>query len=240
MIKKDSPLPIYYQLEEAIKEQIEHGEFRQGEMIPSEREFSEKYGISRMTVRQAITNLVNDGLLVRQRGKGTFVANQKIEQSLKGLTSFTEDMKARGMEPGTKLLDFSVIPAPVMIAEMLGLEEGSEVHEIKRIRLADGTPMAYEVMYMPVHLISGITREIVSGSIYKHVEQTLGLQIGKAVQTLEASVVRKTEADYLQIKEGAPVLLIMRKTLLKDGRPLEVVKSVYRADRYKFTFEMER
>lgn len=240
MINKHSPLPIYYQLEQGIKEMIEKGQLQPGEMIPSEREWAETYEISRMTVRQAINNLVNDGYLVRKRGKGTFVATKKIEQPLKGLTSFSEDMRARGMVPGTKLLAFHTVPAPLSFAKQLGIDEGEEIYEIRRIRLADGLPMALETAYVPCSLVPGLTEQNVSGSIYEFIENKLGLTIRSATQLLEASVARKLEAELLQIREGAPVLLIQRNSYLQTGQPLEIVKSVYRADRYKFMIEMER
>ncbi|AGT32590.1 GntR family transcriptional regulator [Geobacillus genomosp. 3] len=240
MIDKQSPIPIYYQLEQYMKEKIEKGEWRPGEMIPSERELAEMHAISRMTVRQAVNNLVNDGYLIRRRGKGTFVAANKIEQPLKGLTSFSEDMRARGMEPGTVVLGFETIPASLTLAAWLSVSEGAPLYEIRRLRLADGAPMALETLYIPVNLVPGLTRDVVSGSVYEFIEKTLGLSIGTAVQALEASVARQLEAECLQIKEGAPVLLLERRTCLADGRPVEVVKSVYRGDRYKFTVEMER
>lgn len=240
MINKHSPLPIYYQLEQGIREMIEKGELEPGEMIPSEREWAERYDISRMTVRQAINNLVNDGYLVRQRGKGTFVATKKIEQPLKGLTSFSEDMRARGMEPGTKVLNFCVIPANASLAQQLHIQEGDDVYEIRRIRLADQLPMALETAYVPCSLVPNLTKEIVSGSFYEFIEHQLGFTIRSATQVLEASIARKMEADLLHIKEGAPVLLIQRNSYLEAGQPLEVVKSIYRADRYKFMIEMER
>lgn len=240
MINKHSPLPIYYQLEQGIKEMIEKGQLQPGEMIPSERELAETYDISRMTVRQAINNLVNDGYLVRKRGKGTFVAATKIEQPLKGLTSFSEDMRARGMVPGAEVLDFLIVPASTALSQLLDVREGADVYEIRRIRLADGLPMALETSYIPCSIVPNLTREIVSGSVYEFIEKNAGLSIRSAVQVLEASVARKMEAELLQIKEGAPVLLLQRRSYLDDGRPLEVVKSVYRGDRYKFTIEMER
>lgn len=240
MINKNSPLPIYYQLEEIIKDLIEKGNLKPGDLIPSEREFSEKYEISRMTVRQAVNNLVNDGILVRKQGKGTFVAKQKIEQLLKGLTSFSEDMKSRGMEPGTRLIDFKIISASKTIADKLEIDEGGLIYEIKRVRLADRIPMAYEISYLSVDLVRGLNQEIVQGSLYKYVENVLNLKIGYATQILEASNARKIESEILDIQEGTPVLLIQRYSYLDDGKPLEIVKSVYRGDRYKFVVDMER
>ncbi|MBB6283283.1 phosphonate metabolism transcriptional regulator PhnF [Geobacillus subterraneus] len=240
MIDKQSPVPIYYQLEQYMKEKIEKGEWQPGEMIPSERELAETYHISRMTVRQAVNNLVNDGYLIRRRGKGTFVAAKKIEQPLKGLTSFSEDMRSRGMEPDTIVLGFETVPASGKLAQWLAVKEGDALYEIRRLRLADGSPMALETLYIPRALAPHLTREIVNGSVYEFMEKEVGFAIGTAVQVIEASVARKLEAEHLQVKEGAPVLLLERRTYLDDGRPLEVVKSVYRGDRYKFIVEMER
>ncbi|MFY0759576.1 GntR family transcriptional regulator [Metabacillus dongyingensis] len=240
MIQKNSPLPIYYQLEEGIKEAIQQQELIPGEMIPSEREYAEKYGISRMTVRQALSNLVNDGYLYRQRGKGTFVAHQKIEQPLKGLTSFSEDMRSRGLEPSTRVISFTEVKASHDLAAKLDLEAGAPLFELKRVRLADQLPMAYEMLYISKELAQGLTKEIAVNSIYDYVENKLGLKIQHGRQVLEASIARKTEAEMLEVAEGAPVLLIERRTTLDTNKPFEVVRSVYRADRYKFTIDMER
>jgi GntR family transcriptional regulator len=240
MIQKNSPLPIYYQLEEGIKEAIQQQELIPGEMIPSEREYAEKYGISRMTVRQALSNLVNDGYLYRQRGKGTFVAHQKIEQPLQGLTSFSEDMRSRGLEPSTRVISFTEVEASHDLAAKLEVEAGALLFELKRVRLADQLPMAYEMLYISKELAKGLTKEIAVNSIYDYVENKLGLKIQHGRQVLEASIARKTEAEMLEVAEGAPVLLIERRTTLDTNKPFELVRSVYRADRYKFTIDMER
>ncbi|MCM3594830.1 GntR family transcriptional regulator [Metabacillus idriensis] len=240
MIQKNSPLPIYYQLEEGIKEAIQQQQLMPGEMIPSEREYAEKYGISRMTVRQALSNLVNDGYLYRQRGKGTFVAHQKIEQPLQGLTSFSEDMRSRGLVPSTRVISFKEVEASIDLAAKLEVKAGAPLFELKRVRLADQLPMAYEMLYISKELAHGLTEEIAVNSIYDYVENKLGLKIQHGRQVLEASFARKTEAEMLEVAEGAPVLLIERRTTLDTNKPLEVVRSVYRADRYKFTIDMER
>lgn len=110
-INKHSPVPIYHQIEEQLKAMIDKGELQPDMLLPSEREYSETFGISRMTVRQALSNLVSQGYLYRQKGKGTFVSKQKIKQPLQGLTSFSEDMKSRGRKPSSKLLRFEIIKA---------------------------------------------------------------------------------------------------------------------------------
>ncbi|WP_050182020.1 GntR family transcriptional regulator [Domibacillus robiginosus] len=240
MIDKLSPVPIYYQLEHAIRRQMDTGELKPGDLIPSEREYAEQLDVSRMTVRQAITNLVNEGLLYRQKGRGTFVAEQKLEQNLSGLTSFTEDMKARGMVPANKLLAFEIVPADKKVAERLALTEHAPVYEIKRIRLADEVPMALETVYISANLIKGLNEAVIATSLYHYIEEELHLEIGRAVQSIESALVSEAERPHLLVPKGAPVLLIERHTFLKDGTPLEYVKSSYRADRYKFTIDITR
>lgn len=242
MINKSSPIPIYYQLEEIIKDLIEKGELKPGDSLPAEREYAEQFEISRMTVRQALNELVNDGYLYRVKGKGTFVAERKpkIEQALQGLTSFTEDMKARGMKPGSQLLRFEIIQATSLIANQLGIQEYGPVYEMKRIRLADNEPMALETNYISTNFIKGLTEKIVNQSLYSYIEKQLNLKIDYASQVIESSVANDLEAEYLNILPGAPIMLIQRNTFLKDGTPVEFVKSTYRADRYKFMIQMNR
>jgi GntR family transcriptional regulator len=239
-VDKDSLLPIYYQIEEGLKSMIASNELQPGEMIPSERELCDRYDVSRMTVRQAINNLVNEGYLVRQRGKGTFVGMTKIEQGLKGLTSFTEDMKVRGMKPTSILLDFREIKVTPALSDKLAIHENEWVIEMQRIRLADDIPMAYESVYMPKGLVPELTKEIASKSLYDYIEKEKKLSIAHADQTLEAAVAKPKEADILEINEGAPVLLIERTTYQETGKPLEFVRSIYRGDRYKFKIELVR
>lgn len=240
MINKQSPVPIYYQIEEQIKQLIETGEYKPGDMIPSEREYTEKYDISRMTVRQAITNLVNEGYLYREKGKGTFVAKKKIEQPLIGLTSFTEDMKARGMVPESRLIEFDIIPADATVAHNLELNDGDTVYKISRVRLADNVPMAVETSCIPTKLVQGLTESIVDRSVYDYIENTLNLKIDYATQTVESALVRENERRLLKINENVPIMLIQRNTFLEGGTPIEYVKSSYRADRYKFIVHMSR
>ncbi|MFJ7727914.1 GntR family transcriptional regulator [Neobacillus sp. NPDC097160] len=240
MINKNSPIPLYYQLEEHIKGLIENNDLSPGDALPPEREYAEKYQISRMTVRQAFTQLVNEGYLYRLQGKGTFVAERKIEQPLQGLTSFTEDMKARGLKPESNLVRFEIIPATIQIAGQLKISENKPVYEIKRIRLADGVPMALETNYLSAILINGLTEEIVNQSLYGYIEGTLNLRIESASQIIESSIASQNEAELLNIAIGAPVMHIQQNTFLNDGTPVEFVKSVYRADRYKFMIQMKR
>lgn len=239
MIQKNSPSPIYHQLEEEIKGAIQSLDLVPGEMIPSEKEYTEKYGISRMTVRQAISNLVNGGYLYRQRGKGTFVA-QQLEQPLQGLTNFSEDMISRGLKPSTRCISFTEVNADHELAAKLEVEEGAPIFELERVRLADQLPMAFERLYLSKDLAPDLTEEMAVSSIHDYVKKTFGLKIQHGRQVIEASIAQKNEAEMLEVVEGSPILLIERRIILDTNRPLGVVRSVYRADRYKFRINLER
>ena len=240
MINKNSPVPIYHQLEEYIKQQIETGILKEEAVIPSEREYAERFQISRMTVRQAINNLVSEGYLKRQKGRGTFVNRKKVEQELQGMTSFTEDMLSRGMNPSSTLLSFQIIPADKNTASDLKIEENDSIYKIKRIRLADGAPMALETAYIPVQIVPGLTEENSNLSLYQYIEEHLSLSISEANQEIEASVADSYDAENLGINLGDPTLLIGRISYLTDGIPFELVKSTFRADRYRFVHTMKR
>ncbi|MDQ0428439.1 GntR family transcriptional regulator [Planomicrobium stackebrandtii] len=240
MLDKQSPIPIYIQIEEQLKQQIQQGDFPIGTAIPSERELTERFGVSRMTVRQSITNLVNDGLLYREKGRGTFVASPKVEQPLNGLTSFTEDMVSRGMVPSSKLIGFEILEAEPDVAEDLQLAAGDKVYFVERIRFADDKPMAIERTYLPVERFPDLTEDSFQGSLYAIIENNQQLKISRATQRMEAGLVKKEDADLLQIKPPAAILMIERISYLEGELPFEVVRSTYRADRYKFTTDIQR
>ncbi|MGN7401670.1 GntR family transcriptional regulator [Cytobacillus praedii] len=240
LIDKESRVPIYLQIEELLKQRIYLEEFKIGENIPSERELSEQLNVSRMTVRQSITNLVNNGLLYREKGRGTYVANPKLEQPLNGLTSFTEDMRARGMEPSSKLINFEKIIPPFDIGRELQLEKDEYVFHVIRIRNADLKPMAIERTYIPVKIFPELDEKKIMGSLYALIEARSHQKIGNAIQQMEAAIVSKEDSKYLQISTSQAVLIIKRTSFLTDGVPFELVRSTYRADRYKFISEIKR
>ncbi|HMM22533.1 MAG TPA: GntR family transcriptional regulator [Selenomonadales bacterium] len=238
MIDKSSVVPIYYQLKTLIQNRIAAGEYPVGARLPSERELCELHGISRMTVRQAVNDLVNEGRLTREQGRGTFVAKPKIEQGLVALSSFTEEMKRRSLIPGTKLLGFRVTAAEGRVAERLGVAAGEPIHEITRLRLADNEPMAIEISHLPLRYVPSLPPDLVAaGSLYE-ILRSSGIDMAYAEQTLEASLAKAKETEILRVKPKAPVLLMERTTYRSDGRAVEYVKSVYRADRYRFSIRL--
>lgn len=231
---------MYYQLEEQIQQMIDSGQLKPSNILPSERELSDTYKISRMTVRQAIINLVNKGYLYRLKGKGTFVSEMKLEQDLRRLTSFTEDMTLRGLNPGSKLLKFTIIEPSSDIKSKLHLDVNEQVFQIQRIRLANDQPIALETTYIPEKLVPDLNEEILNTSIYQYIEKTLQFSIGHATQIIESSKANDLEILHLQLEQGDPVLLIERQTFLENGTPLEIVNSTYRSDKYKFKINIKR
>lgn len=242
MINKQSKIPIYYQLEELIKQEIVTKGLKPHSPIPSEREYAEQYGISRMTVRQAINDLVNQDVLYRARGRGTFVNEEKFEQDISQLSSFSEDMRKRQLTPSTKILAMELSTGPSAIHDRLKVAADDQVYKIIRLRLADEQPIALETIYTPKRRIGELLNHQIEGSFYYHLEHTLGLRIKHGFQSVEAALGNNEEIEHLQIKKHDPVLVMYRISYLDDNEetPIEFVRSVYRADRYKFNIEMNR
>lgn len=238
MLDKRHPLPMYYQLKELIREKIAAGEWQPGDLIPSERELSERYSISRMTVRQALTELANDGLLHRDQGRGTFVARPKIRERLSRLTSFTEDMRARGKQASAQVLRLEMVPAGAKVADALQIEFAQPVALIKRLRLADAEPVGIECCHLSFEGCETVLQEDLSGSLYELLGKRFGLVPIWAQEELEAGVCGPREAQTLGMQRGEPVLLIRRWTFDQDQRPIEYVESVYRGDKYVLSVEL--
>ena len=238
MIDHNHPLPLYYQLMQELRARIEQGEWKPGDLFPSERELCETYGISRMTVRQALAELVNDGLLRRDQGRGTFVAKPKIRKRLSRLTSFTEDMRARGKQAGAQVLHLEMVPARPKVAVMLQIEVEQQVALIERLRLADGEPVGIECCHLSFDGCEAILREDLTRSLYRLLSERFGLVPTRAQEELEVGVSGSREAQILGIQHGEPVMLMRRQTLDQDQRPFEYVESVYRGDNYIFSVEL--
>jgi len=238
MVVRKHPLPLYYQLMQELRQRIEGGTWKPGDLIPSERELSETYGISRMTVRQALTELVNDGLLRRDQGRGTFVAKAKIRKQLSRLTSFTEDMRARGRQPRAQVLRAEMVPARPKVANMLQIDVEQQVALVERLRSADDEPVGIECSHLSFKGCEAILREDLSGSLYRLLGELFGLAPTRAQEEIEAGPCGSREAQILGIQHNEPVLVIRRRTLDQDQHPFEYVESVYRGDNYVFSAEL--
>lgn len=226
--------PIYKIIENDIKEKINIGELKNGDLVPSENELKETYNVSRMTVRQALNNLVNDGYLYRYKGKGTFISSRKIEKNIHGVRSFTEEMEATNRRVSNKVTHFELVQADHEIAEKLFLNEGDEVIHIERIRYGNDIPVLFENLYVPANLFKTLKKENLNGSFYVYLEKELNYQISHCIQSIEAISTDQKISFALEVPKSSPTLLICRNTFLSNGRPFEYVRSYYRADQYKF------
>ncbi|SDC11191.1 GntR family transcriptional regulator [Terribacillus halophilus] len=240
MIDKNSPIPLYYQLEQAIRERIETGTLSAGEMLPPERHFTDSLGISRMTVRHAMQALIEDGLLERKRNKGLFVKVRPFHQSLAKLTSFSEDMRARGLTPSNRILEWKEIKLSSLAAGKLQKEIGTKAIRIKRLRLADNDPIAVETITSPLEMAENLTENKLKESFYAYLEGEMKFTLHRGEQEIEALLADEEMASLLNISPGDAVLRIHRLSYLKDERPFEYVTSTYRADKYTFTSSFYR
>jgi len=231
---------LYYQLKEILRSWIISGKFDSDGYFPSERELQERYGISRMTVRRTLAELVTEGFLIREQGRGSFVVKTRMQDQLRHLTSFTEDTEQRGLSAAAKILNFHIVIDNEVAAEM-EIPGEEELVRLQRIRLVEGEPLALQTSFVRHRLCPGLVEKGLLGeSLYRTMEEGYGLRLGRARQTFEAKPADEHEAGLLGIDVGQPVLVLERLTYLHDGTPIEYVRSTYRGDRYRFTVELAR
>jgi GntR family transcriptional regulator len=240
-LSKSSPVPLYYQLAELLKEQIRSGELTAGAQLPSERLLSERYAISRNTARQAIAYLIHEGDVVVRHGLGSFVAEPKLTHDLLRLRSFTEEMASRGGRVSSQVLQHEVIAPPPQVAAHLGIPAVGPVAKLVRVRLLDQIPMLLETSYVPLALCPGLEQEdMAAQSLYTVLEQRYNLRLTRSRQTLEVVVADAFEAELFGFAPGAPLFLLESIITDDQERHVEYAKTVYRGDRFKFAFESER
>jgi len=240
MLDKKSPIPVYYQLREILKEKIVSGEWTPGTMIPSERELSELYKISRMTARQALGELTREGVLYREQGKGTFVAEPKMQQALTSLTSFSDDMQTRGKRSGGEVLRLELVPAPVRVLGCLEMAPDQKVVLLERLRMSEGEPIALESNFLNFPNVQELLSEnFENSSLYKLLSSKYGIIPTRAQQQVEADLSSPREQELLKIATGAPILRNRRLTFDQNGKVFEYTESAYRADRYIFYVELD-
>lgn len=238
--EKETAQPLYFKIKSKLLEAIASGQLQPGDRVSSERELTDQFGVSRMTARQALVELELQGYLQRVQGKGTFVNTPKLEQPLLSLTSFTEDMLRRGMIPGSQLLVAEETPAGRRASQMLNIRETDPVVRLERLRLAGGDPMALEIVHLPAALVPGLLQSNLTGSVYRLLAESYGINLARASQSLEAVAARAYEEKILGVKEGTPLLMMERVAYDELGRTVEYTKSLYRGDRYRFTTELSR
>lgn len=239
VLNSSSILPLYHQLQEILRENIESGVWKPGDMIPSEYQLMQEYFISRNTVKKAIENLVQDGILNRVQGKGTFVSRPKFEQSLIGFYSFSKVMKERGLSPKDVIESIERIKVKPRIAKQLKLKEEDYVFELKRIRYAQEEPMIFETSYIPEKYCLGLSREkLEKNSLYDLMQKEYGIFVTKAKETFEPILIRSYESQFLEIEEGYPALALDRIAFDAYEVPVEFCHSIVRGDRCRFYTEL--
>lgn len=235
-LSNQSPEPLYRRFEEALKQAIASSQVKRGAVIPSERVLSEALGISRVTVRKAIDDLVADGLLDRRQGAKTVVSS-RLEKSLATMTSFSEDMRSRGMEPGCIWISREISrPSP---AEMmaLGISGSEKVARLKRLRTADGTPIAIEMATLPARFVPD--PQAVKESLYDYLETAGALPV-RALQRMQSKPAGEEERLLLEAPEDTSLLVMERRCFLADGQIVEFTQTKYRGDVYDFVIELRR
>lgn len=238
----ESNIPYYIQLIDILKEKIALDVWKPGEQIPSEPDLCQIFGVSRTVVRQALREIELEGIVTRKKGKGTFVAEPKINESLvQKLTGFYQDMVDRGLKPVTKVLKFELEPAKPKVAEFLALEPGTPVFCIERLRYVDNTPIVLVTSYLPQSLCPNLMDfELTGQSLYRVLETEFGIVLSHGRRTIEAVGARAREAELLGVEECDPLILLHSVTYLEDGAPMEYYHAVHRGDRTRFEVELVR
>jgi len=239
-IKKTEGIPLYVQIREALRGEIRTKKLSPGQKLPSEDEFATQFGVSRMTVRQGISDLLDEGLLYRRHGVGTFVAQPQVSRDHTSLTNFFESAKANNIEGTMRVLVADILPARQKVAKALGLNEGELTVHIKTLRFADGIPVTVHDAYVPYSHFSKLLQEdLESHHLWEYMEQ-YGFPVKKAVQRLEAHEAEEEIASLLEIEIGSPILYKERTVFAEDGTPVEFTYCYNRGDRYSLTVVLTR
>jgi GntR family transcriptional regulator len=239
-VDRTSKLPLYHQLYEIMRSSILTGKWQPGDMIPPESELIERYQISRTTVRQVLDKLANEGLIFRQRGRGTFVAHPTVDQGLARIISFTEDMRRRGFRPGTQVLAAEIVPASADIAVQLQVAEGEELALLRRLRLADEEPMSIEESHLVHRYCRGVLQhDYAQRPLRETLERDYGIRLTHARQVIRAVTAPASLAKLLAVPARSPLLYIERVSFSQQDMPIEFLRFYHRGDRYTLHNELQ-
>ena len=238
-VNKDLPIPLYHQLKDSLLKAIEAGKWKEDEQLPNETRLAEHYGVSKITVRQALQELASMGYIRREQGRGTFVSQPKFVEGPRELMSFTEEMEAHRLAPASRVLERAVRQADAEVAAALEIGEGDEVFVLKRLRLAEDEPMGVQTAHIPLAIAPGLAGERFEGaSLYAVLQAKFGVQPAAARETYRAILASGEDAALLQVSAGAPLFAAERITTSRAGRPFEFVRSVMRGDRYRIVLNL--
>jgi GntR family transcriptional regulator len=240
-IDRDVAVPLYEQLASELRQQIETGKLKPGAALSPESGFVAKFRVSRITVRKALDLLVDDGLIVRRQGKGTFVAQPKIRQDLHTLRGFAEVMAERGRTQVMQVVEFGIVRADTRVARALGVAVGDGVLRINRLHLLSDDPIAFAIIYIPAALGSSFAFDEVSTTpIYTLLAQKAHVEVKRATQVVRAIAADVATAKALALPKSAPVMMVERVTYSTEEKPVEFILFSYRGDRYELAMELFR
>ena len=229
---------IYLAIKDNIEQQIKEGEIPLGARLPSERDLAQEYGVNRATVRRAIETLIDEGVLFRIWGKGTFVSEPKIFYTRSFLLGFTDSMLRQGIKPGAKLIRVETLSANKKLAGRMNLSIGEKVYHLIRVRTANDMPLAIENSFHPYKYCHGIENYDLEGSIYLLLKEKFNIEVFRAEESIEPTIANESEAKVLNILPGTPLLLLERVTFTKENTIVEYAKDLYRGDKCKFVSEI--
>lgn len=236
-----SPVPLYYRLASVLREKLVSGEYDVGGRLPTENQIATAYGISRITVRQAIESLAREGWLRRRRGQGTFVAEQLVAKESVRLTCVLDDLETAGLSTDLEVPEWRYLPAAANVAAQLGLDPGTEVLCYARRLLADGAPFSFSRGYMPVEIGRTLTRDdLLRTPLLTLLERSTGLRVERGEQIIEATLADPPVATLLEVHVGTPLLLLQRVISTADGRPVEFRLTYQRGDRARYVLRLRR
>lgn len=236
MINHNSPIPYYVQVIEALKDRISRGEWHVGDQLPGEQVLCETFDVSRTVIRQALQSLMQEGLIVRRKGRGTFIAEPKISENLaQQLTGFYEDMVSQGYTPISQVLKQQVIPANTKVATYLEIPYGTQVVEIERLRFVQDEPLVLVTTYVPYSVCPNLLRaDLTHQSLYALLREHHNLTITRGRRILQAVQANEYEANLLKIKKSSPLIMLDSVSYLDNGTPIEYYHALHRSDRLRF------
>ena len=234
-------VPLYTQIRETLRARILDGTYQPHQQLPSETEMIETFAVSRITVRQALSDLQNEGLIFRLHGKGTFVSKPKAFQDLGRLQGFGEAMRQMGYETFSKVVSLRTVNASAAIVEKLHLPKSAKVTELKRLRFLNREPISLDVTYVPAALGTRLAKEdLATRDVFVILENDFGLSLGHADLQIGSALADETLASQLRVEEGSPVLVIERTTHTSDGQPIDYEHLYYRGDAFQYKVRVDR
>ena len=232
MLKQDAITPLYVQLMEELETSIRNGVYKPGDKIMTEAEMSKEYGVSLITVRKAVGSLMEKGLVVRKQGKGTFVTKPKYSRNMKKLQSFTEMCEQMGVKPGAQVLENRLIMADKKVADRLGIEPGSNVVYISRLRLADGEPVQVEKSYFPLKYAFLLEEDLNNGSMFECLKEKAGAKVASSEKMIELCRATAEEAALMDVKKGDYLLFVKSTAYDENGEPMYAGIQLINGDRF--------